>query len=73
MEEDEYLDGVDSNNNLFHNHAYSCRNFTNIVMLSGPAINNVKGLYVEARRIWSIIGLSNVDGCGCSNTMQCMD
>ncbi|KAJ6938667.1 hypothetical protein NC651_005184 [Populus alba x Populus x berolinensis] len=42
-------------------------------MLSGPAINNVEGLYVEARRIWSIIGLSNVDGCGCSNTMQYMD
>jgi hypothetical protein len=24
-------------------HAYSCRNFTNIVMLFGPAINNVEG------------------------------
>jgi hypothetical protein len=44
---------------------------------------------VEERRIWSIIGLSNVEGlcggeedlehnwidngCGCSNAMQCMD
>jgi hypothetical protein len=27
-----------------HRHAYSCRNFTNIVMLFGSAINNVEGL-----------------------------